>query len=206
MGERGFLPSEEGQGVGGEGGRAGEGGQLRATVPGEAAVPMTARATKHRAAQMARRPKRKLFDKAAKEDFLGWYAASGNCVWAAAKAGFDDGTVWRHRLADAEFREAFDLAAAQGLQRSRVTMLEQKMNAKGYEIDGGREMPPFEVDPEIALRLIATHDRACAGGGPRVRQQGRRPRIATNAEIEAALAKRLRAFQARVKAGAVGLD
>jgi hypothetical protein len=156
---------------------------------------------KHREAQIMRRPERKLFDRKAKEDFLGWYAASGNCVWAAEKAGFDDGTVWRHRASDPDFAEAFDRAAEQGVARAKVTMLESKMRSKPYRIEEGREVPEFEVDPEIAMQLIKEHERAEGRTPGRRGKQGRAPRVASNAEVDAALTKRMKAYLRRLQQG-----
>lgn len=157
--------------------------------------------TKHREAQMKRRPGRKLFDRKAKEDFLGWYAASGNCVWAAEKAGFNDGTVWRHRASDPDFAEAFDRAAEQGIARAKVAMLESRMRAKPYRIEEGREVPEFEVDPEIAMRLVVEHERAGGRTPGRRGKQGRAPRVASNAEVDAALTKRMKAYLRRLQQG-----
>lgn len=165
----------------------------------EKAGALRAHPNKHTEAQLARTGGRKLFDRAAKEDFLGWYAASGNCRWAAEKAGFDDSTIWRHRLTDPEFAEALDRAAEQGIARAKVLLLEGKMNRRPYQFDGGRELPDFEIDPEIALRLIDQHERSKARG-PAAPRQGRMPRVASNEEVDAALAKRLTAYAARVRA------
>ncbi len=62
---------------------------------------------KHRPLQVSRDGKRKLFKKARKA-FLEWFAATGNVVWSAEKVGFSDKTVWRHRMNDPRFAEAFD--------------------------------------------------------------------------------------------------
>jgi hypothetical protein len=152
---------------------------------------------KGREMQFARTGGRKLFDAAAKADFLGWYAASGNCVWAAKKAGFDDATVWRHRMNDPDFAAAFDRAMDQGVVRAKASLIERKRKEGSAEIDGGREVPEFEdIDPTLALQIVRDDERRRATG----RQSGRAPRVATNAEVEAALVKRLAAFGRRVKA------
>jgi hypothetical protein len=80
---------------------------------------------------------RKLFDKKARKAFLEWFAATGNVLWSAEKVGFSDKTVWKHRMNDPPFAEAFDRAFEQSAMRNKARMLERKKKETPIEIDGG---------------------------------------------------------------------
>jgi hypothetical protein len=146
--------------------------------------------------QVARKGKRKLFDKARRKRFLEWLAATGNVVFSAAKAGVCHQTVWKHRLKDPRFVEAMDLVLDQGVVRAKARLLEDRAKKPiriDCDIDESELEPP---DPQVVLTLIREHERARAG----IRKPGRTPGIATNAEIEKALAKRLALFSKRERA------
>jgi hypothetical protein len=151
---------------------------------------------KGREMQFARVARRKLFGKAAQALFLEWFAATGNCVFSAAKAGFCHQTIWRHRMNDAAFREAFDAALEQGIVRAKASLLEMKAKEGPIEIGGDLDdielVPP---DPATVLTLVREYERARSG----VRKRGRAPRVASEAEVDAALAKRLAAYSKRVR-------
>ncbi|HEY0314260.1 MAG TPA: hypothetical protein VGC56_17435 [Allosphingosinicella sp.] len=176
--------------------QAGEGEEKAETPSGDGFV---ARAGKHRDMQVARVGKRKLFDKKRRKVFLEWFAATGNCVFSAAKAGVSAKTVWKHRVKDARFREAFDVAMEQGSVRAQARLMEDK--AKGPivvdgDLDAVELVPP---DPVRVLDLVARIE-AKRGGAVARRQKGRTPQIASNAEVEKALAKRLAVFAKRQRA------
>jgi hypothetical protein len=156
------------------------------------------RPSKYRDMQVARVGKRKLFDKARRKVFLEWLAATGNCVFAAAKAGVNYKTVWKHRMKDPRFAEAFDRALDQGVARAKARLIEDKPK-QPIDIDGDLDAVEFEpADPELVLKLVREHERHKAGV-PR-RQQRTRARIASNKEVEEALRKRIRAFVKRERA------
>jgi hypothetical protein len=162
-------------------------------------------ASKHREIQVTRAGGRKLFDKKARKAFLEWFAATGNVLWSAQKVGFSDKTVWKHRMNDPRFAEAFDRAFEQSVVRNKARMLERK--AKPIALDGGvGEAELEDCDLEKAWPLIVEIERSKArngGGGPplgRPRNRGRAPRVASNAEVREALEKRLRAFGRRMRA------
>lgn len=154
---------------------------------------------KHRDMQVVRVGKRKLFDRKRRKVFLEWFAATGNCVFAAAKAGVHYKTVWKHRVKDAGFREAFDVAMEQGTVRAKARLMEDKASAP-IEVDGDLDsielVPP---DPAFVLDLVARFEARKAGAAP-ARQKGRTPRTASNEEVEKALAKRLALFARRQRA------
>jgi hypothetical protein len=146
-----------------------------------------------------------LFGKAAKKDFLEWFAATANLGWSALQAGFNYKTVLRHRMNDPAFAEAYDRALRQGYARLQGQLLETEI-AEGAEapigIEGDRDAPAMQkMDPDRALLLLREHGRYLAGrgaGAGEARKQGRRPRVATNAEVKAELEKALRVFQRRI--------
>ncbi len=163
---------------------------------------------KHRELQVTRAGERKLFDKKARKAFLEWFAATGNVVWSAQKVGFSDKTVWKHRMNDPSFAEAFDRAFEQSLMRNKARMVERKAKEKPIELDGGvGEAELGDCDLEKAWPLIVEIERAKArngggGGAPvgRPRNRGRIPRAASNAQVRKELEKRLCAFGRRIRA------
>ena len=163
---------------------------------------------KHRKLQLTEAGKRKLFGKAAKQDFLEWFAATANLGWSARQAGFNYKTVLRHRMNDPVFAEAYDRALEQGVARLRAQQLETKIADDAEApigIEGDRDAPEMqEMDPDRALLLLREHGRYLAGrraGAGEARRQGRRPRVATNAEVKTELEKALRVFQRRIGSG-----
>ncbi|MFL6856323.1 MAG: hypothetical protein ACJ8EB_00280 [Allosphingosinicella sp.] len=161
------------------------------------------RPSRHRDMQMGRDGGRKLFKGKLRKVFLEWFAATGNCVFSAAKAGVCHQTVWKHRMADPDFAEAFDRALDQGVVRAKARLVEDKAKAP-IAIDGDLDAVELEpADPERVLRLVGAQARAKAGGR---RRQRTRARIATNAEVEAALRKRLAVFARRERALGRGKD
>jgi hypothetical protein len=164
-------------------------------------------AGKHREIQVTHAGERKLFDKKARKAFLEWFAATGNVLWSAQKVGFSDKTVWRHRMNDPRFAEAFDRAFEQSVMRNKARMVERKAKAKPIAIDGDvGEAELEDCDLEKAWPLIVEMERAKGRGGGsgapigRPRKAGRAPRVASNAEVRKELEKRLRAFARRMRA------
>jgi hypothetical protein len=164
----------------------GEGGRVR---PG-----------KHRRVQMAAVTKRKLFGEGAKREFLENFAASCNVRWAARETGFSDKTVYKHLMTDERFREGFGRALGQGYRRLEAELLAEALDGGPIPIDGDRESP--RIDRELALQLLREHKRGHAGfgAGSGRGKQGAPPRVASNAEVRAALEKRLKAFRKRIRA------
>jgi hypothetical protein len=170
--------------------------------------PLRITPNKNRRAQVAP-TSRKLFDGAAKAEFLEWFAATANCVLSARKAGFHYRTVLRHWREDAGFGERCEAALRMGYPRLEELALraaeEALKRAAGEPIAGDRAPPDehFRMDPMTAVQLLREHKRGLAGlpgGSGRGAKPGRRPQVATNAEVRAALAKSLVAFAARIKA------
>lgn len=159
---------------------------------------------KHRKVQLTR-SRRKLFGRAAKQDFLEWFAATANLGWSARQAGFNYKTVLRHRMNDAVFAEAYDRALRQGYVRLLGQQLETEIATDAEApigIEGDRDAPAMQkMDPDRALALLREHGRYLAGpgaGAGAARKQGRRPRVATNAEVKTELERALKVFERRI--------
>lgn len=154
-------------------------------------------ANRNRQVQVARTGGRKLFDEAAKAVFLEWFAATCNQTWSAELAGFNYKTVCRHRMNDPAFAEAWDRAEEQGVARLRAKQLETKRRPLKIGVEGDWDAPEMDdIDPILASQLLREHEGRRRRDGPR--KPGRTPRVATNAEVRAALVKRLAVYGVRV--------
>jgi hypothetical protein len=71
----------------------------------------------NRRMQVRRKPRRKIFGKRAKENFLEALSCTGNVTAAAEAAGVVPGTAYNHRRKDPEFRQAFWLALEQSVAK-----------------------------------------------------------------------------------------
>ena len=155
---------------------------------------------RNRELQVQRAGGRKLFDEAAQAVFLEWFAATCNFVWSAEMAGFNYKTVMRHRMNDPRFREGCDRAVEQGYARVEAKRLETRKKQLPIGIEGDWDAPEMdEMSPE-RMDAILRQYKLEAKHPELVRRQGRRPRIASNAEVREALAGRLKAFRDRVRA------
>lgn len=155
------------------------------------------------------------FDAARRKRFLEWFAATCNAREAARRAGVAYSTVYRHRMLDARFAAAWDRALEQGYARLEAKLLEMQFEqAAGgaADFDGGLEPDapdPKLVDPAMAMQLLRQHraevsrirdDQAARRGRGRKALPFEQARLASDAEVRAALVKSLRAFGARVAA------
>jgi len=157
---------------------------------------------KNRRVQVVRAGERKLFDRRAKSVFLEWFAATCNVLMATEKAGVAYQTVFKHRMKDAAFAEAWDRCLAQGYARVEAKMLETEAAGARFDPDGDLDAPELQkIDPQLGLALLREHKKSLGAGATpfgAARKQGRRPKIATNEEVRAALVKRLAVFGMRV--------
>ena len=152
-------------------------------------------ANRNREVQIARTGGRKLFDEAAKEVFLEWFAASCNLTMSAEQAGFNYKTVSKHYLKYPDFAARMDEAMRLGVMRLKAKSLEAKGPPKPG-VEGELDAPELDdVGREEAMRLVREHERTLHYG----RKQGRTPRAASNAEVDEALAKRLEALARRMR-------
>jgi hypothetical protein len=173
-------------------------------------------ANKNRIVQVRRAGPRKLFDKARKEVFLEWFAATCNLRLSAGKAGVHDKTVYKHLMKDEAFVEAFERALRLGYMRlearqvqeaHRLTLSSEAPLAAGngsYEVrcDLDDALVEEHFDPQLALQLLREHGRRLTpsqGSSQGRRKAGAPPQSATTREIADALAKRLKGFGLRVE-------
>lgn len=161
-------------------------------------------ANKNRIVQIARTGGRRLFDARARSVFLEWFAATCNVKLSAERAGINYKTAFKHRMNDADFADAWGRALEQGYARIEAKLLETRAAAAPIGIEGDLDAPELEtIDPALGLQLLREHKRGLPGSGLPAKQ-GRRPRVASNAEVRAALVKRLAAYGVRVTAGQEG--
>lgn len=123
---------------------------------------------KNRRAQVAP-TSRRLFDEAAKAEFLEWFAATCNCSLSARKTGFHYRTVIRHWREDEAFGARCEAALKMGYPRLEELALRAAVEA----LDPKRRRPPkgdrappgehFRMDPATALQLLREHQRQLAG-------------------------------------------
>lgn len=164
----------------------------------EVLVGEVVRAGKNRGAQVVARGKRTFFKGKTSRDFLEWFAASGNVTWSACKVGVSDKTVWKHRMNDPVFAADFDRAQEQGVARARALLLAGR--TKPVDLDGDWVAPELEdFGTDVLLKIVGEDGKRRGGGG---RQAGRAPAVASNAEVEAALPRRLAVFSRRARAEA----
>jgi hypothetical protein len=110
--------------------------------------PLAISANKHRLIQVRRVGRRKLFDRARKELWLEWFAATCNLWLSAEKAGVHEKTVSRHLLNDAAFFEAAQRALQLGYFR-----LEARSLQEAHKLRFGQSGPARSHDsPDHALR------------------------------------------------------
>lgn len=174
-------------------------------------LPLRIKPNKNRRLQVAP-TRRKLFDEAAKAEFLEWFAATANCSLAARKTGFHYRTVIRHWREDEGFGERCEAALRMGYPRLEELALraaeEALKRALGEKIAGDRAPPGehFRMDPMTALNLLREHKlhlAGLAGGSGRGAKPG--PPLTKwsfDAAFEA-LDKELQVFRVRTEAGDV---
>ena len=98
---------------------------------------------KHRLVQVRRAGTRKLFDKARKEVFLEWLAATCNVVLSAQMAGICDKTVYKHLMKDQAFVDGFVRAIQVGYLR-----LEAREMQEAHQLRFGPP-PPSAADEQV---------------------------------------------------------
>jgi hypothetical protein len=183
---------------------------------------------KNRIVQVRRTGGRKLFDKARKEVFLEWFAATCNVALSAGKAGVCDKTVYKHLLKDPAFEEAalralrlgyFRLEARELQEAHQLRFGQSGTSAEDHPSTAFGGPPPHPAkpdgeeyiinilddevveehfDPVLALQLLREHRRQLPGSADGRKNQRTTARSATNKEIAEALAKRLKGFGLRV--------
>lgn len=165
------------------------------------------RPNKNRFKQATRTGGRKLFDAKRKATFLEWFAATCNVRLSAQQADICYHTAFKHRREDTEFAEAWDEALAQGYAALEAGLLadaiapdvDSELDRDGVESEQAPANSPLTF--EQRMFLLREYRRRDGGSGPRPvgKPPTIQPRVATEAEVEAALIKRLKQFALRVE-------
>ncbi|MDE0933803.1 MAG: hypothetical protein OSA47_09385 [Novosphingopyxis baekryungensis] len=124
--------------------------------------------------------------------FLSVLANSCNVQIAAASAGVDRAAAYRRRARDPAFAAGWDAALQVGFDRLEQALLRRALEvADGFAVaDEPAQLPPMTIAQ--AMDFLSRHRREVRGDGAVGRGSGgRRP---TAAETDAALAKRLDAY------------
>jgi hypothetical protein len=119
---------------------------------------------------------------------------SGNVRAAAAAVGMSTTAIYNRRRKNECFAEAWDAV----LSESKVQLEMSMIGAANRALDGIDPAEPPKLSTREAVAVFTSvrkTDMAARG-----RQSHRSPRIATNAEVRAALVKGLKAFGVRVTA------
>lgn len=119
---------------------------------------------------------------------------SGNVRAAAAAVGMSTTAIYNRRRNNEGFAEAWDAV----LSESKVQLEMSMIGAANRALDGIDPAEPPKLSTREAVAVFTSVRKADMAA--RGRQPHRAPRIATNAEVRAALVKGLKAFGARVTA------
>jgi len=164
------------------------------------------RPNKNRLKQATRTGGRKLFDARRKAIFLEWFAATCNVKLSAEQSDICYHTAFKHRREDPAFAEAWDEALAQGYAALEAGLL---ADAIAPDVDAEPDSDEAEGEPapatsplsfEQRMSLLREYRRRDGGHGPRPvgKPPTIPPRIASEAEVEAELIKRLKLFALRI--------
>lgn len=130
---------------------------------------------------------------------------SGSCnVSASAKAaGCSEGAVYYWQKADPDFADACDYALEAGYKQLQHLLLGRALRGgdanKLSEADYEAMPDPSNIDTELALKLLALHQRRVTTGARR--GGGAKRRKATREETDATIIKRLKVLRIRFEHG-----
>ena len=149
-----------------------------------------------------KRMRRNRFTRERKIVFLEHFAACCDVQAACREAGICSWTAYQHRRTDPAFAAGWREAETLGYRHLEERALRERIEAmEAIVFDaGGRRAPAPGAEPAIefwrTMHLLREHKKSLAGFA----RPGRPPRAASNAEVYAALVKRLTAFGIRVRA------
>jgi len=166
--------------------REGDGAELRVSP------------NKNRLVQVRRAGGRKLFDGERKAVFLEWFAATCNAKLSAERAGVCYQTVFKHRMKDPGFAATWDEAIEQGYARIEARLVQEACPLSPTPLPRGGEGLDEKFDPELAMQLLREHKRRLPGSAEKRKNLRTTARVASDAEVIAALEKRLKGFALRV--------
>ena len=161
-------------------------------------------ANKNRRLQVAE-TRSKRFDKGMREAFITHFHGTCNVAASARAAGVAPSTVYRRRDADPAFAEQWRRALASGyaaLEAEAVREARAALTRRPDRRAGAAPLKVARMDPHTALTLLREHKRSLGDGIARGgwARAGRAPVAASNADVRAALIRRLKAFGIRVAA------
>lgn len=145
--------------------------------------------------------------------FFAALARTGAIGAAARAAGFSYRAAWERGRTCPAFAEQLREAKAAAVERLEFGLIAQGEKAlgtdaePGWEGDAGEDAAGAETakrDPQLAMWLVKREDQLRAGTLKRGAAAGRPPRVATSAEVQAALTKSLKAYGDRLWAERAG--
>ena len=146
------------------------------------------------------RKKQVEFDRERKQAFLDHFAGSCNLEAAARAAGISVSPVYRALAGDPAFADGFAEALAIGYRLLEAEELRQQRAGQAkYRIDPAVDPAGRAESFGRTMQLLGEYHRGLGKIGRRPTDR-RLPRVATNAEVSAALETRLKAFYERVRA------
>lgn len=139
------------------------------------------------------------FSARVRKAFLIHLSATCNVSASAKAAGCSEGIVYYWQKADPDFAEACDHALEAGYKQLQHLLLQRALRGgdanKLTEADYGAMPDPSNIDTELALKLLALHQRRVTTG---VRHGGgAKRRKATREETDAAIIRRLKVLRIR---------
>lgn len=133
-----------------------------------------------------RRMRHMRFDTARKEIFLNHFAGCGDAREAAAVAGVDHSTVYKHRRKDPVFAAGFAAALEQCYARLEVEAVSQRLKAQqrlSRALDEGVVTGEVPEEFERVMKLLDRWDRRSGGPGVRTVAPEKRPRLSFDEAI-----------------------
>lgn len=161
-------------------------------------------ANKNRRLQVAE-TRSKRFDKGMREAFITHFYGTCNVAASARAAGVAPSTVYRRRDGDPAFAAEWRRALAAGyaaLETEAVREAQAALKRRPDRRVGAAPPRIARMDPHTALTLLREHKRSLGDGIARGgwARAGRAPVAASNADVRAALIRRLKSFGIRVAA------
>lgn len=132
--------------------------------------------------------------------FLDHVAATCNVRYSADMVGVATTVLYAARRRDPEFAEQWRSAIHMGYDRLEALLVERALSPRLLPLGAGEVgvKPPsdtLDIDPDLAIRLLAMHRKYVTSGVRHVRQISKQ---ASEAETDAAILKKLRVLRIRV--------
>ena len=154
--------------------------------------------------------RRRLFGAKLKDEFLEHFAGTCSIAASAAAVGVGRSTVNKHLAEDEDFRARFDRTLEIAYRNLNSELVRQRLEAAARpQVDGGGGGEgQAGADFDRSVQLLREHKRGLGRGGRDGGRErpGRAPKVASNAEVKAALVKALWAHGIRVRAARAGAE